>query len=124
MINLVTLFIRISRFSYSNFAFVNMVNQHVNDNAAFNGASACQYFIQQQGMYNHAFGQPSVMYPSYNQHTSQASIQVNQQDYVELSTGTSFIYSAFANSCPLQTDPFHFPLIQSHNALLSSNKFY
>ncbi len=33
------------------------------------------------------------------------------------------VYSAFANSCPLQTDPFLFPLIHSHNALLSSNKF-
>ncbi len=30
-------------------------------------------------------------------------------------------YSAFANSCPLQTDAFLFPLIHSHNALLSSN---
>ncbi len=33
-------------------------------------------------------------------------------------------YSAFANSCPLQTDTFLFPLIHSHNVLLSSNKFY
>ncbi len=33
------------------------------------------------------------------------------------------IYSAFANACPLQTDTFLFPLIHSHNALLSSNKF-
>ncbi len=33
-------------------------------------------------------------------------------------------YSAFANSCPLQTDPFLFPLVHSHNVLLSSNKFY
>ncbi len=32
-------------------------------------------------------------------------------------------YSAFANSCPLQTDTFLFPLIHSHHALLSSNKF-
>ncbi len=32
-------------------------------------------------------------------------------------------YSAFANSCPLQTDTFLFPLIHSHNVLLSSNKF-
>ncbi len=36
--------------------------------------------------------------------------------------GTS-IYSAFANSCPLQTDTFLFPLIHSHNVILSSNKF-
>ncbi len=34
------------------------------------------------------------------------------------------IYSAFANSCPLQIDTFLFPLIHSHNVLLSSNKFY
>ncbi len=40
MINLVTSFVRISRFSYSNVAFENMENQHVNDNTAFNGASA------------------------------------------------------------------------------------
>ncbi len=33
------------------------------------------------------------------------------------------IYSAFANSCPLQTDTFLFPLIHSHNVILSSNKF-
>ncbi len=33
-------------------------------------------------------------------------------------------YSAFANSCPLQTDTFLFPLIHSHNVLPSSNKFY
>ncbi len=33
-------------------------------------------------------------------------------------------YSAFANSCPLQTDTFLFPLIHSHNAQLSSNMFY
>ncbi len=32
-------------------------------------------------------------------------------------------YSAFANSCPLQTDTFLFPLIHSHNVILSSNKF-
>ncbi len=32
-------------------------------------------------------------------------------------------YSAFANSCPLQTDTFLFPLIHSHHVLLSSNKF-
>ncbi len=32
-------------------------------------------------------------------------------------------YSAFANSCPLQTDTFVFPLIHSHNVILSSNKF-
>ncbi len=32
-------------------------------------------------------------------------------------------YSAFANSCPLQTDTFRFPLIQSRHVLLSSNKF-
>ncbi len=31
-------------------------------------------------------------------------------------------YSAFANSCPLQTDTFLFSLIHSHNVLLSSNK--
>ncbi len=35
----------------------------------------------------------------------------------------SWSYSAFANSCPLQTDTFLFPLIHSHNAILSSNKF-
>ncbi len=29
-------------------------------------------------------------------------------------------YSAFAKSCPLQTDTFLFPLIHSHNVLLSS----
>ncbi len=34
------------------------------------------------------------------------------------------LYSAFANSCPLQTDTFLFPLIHSHNVLPSSNKFY
>ncbi len=33
-------------------------------------------------------------------------------------------YSAFANSYPLQTDPFLFPFLHSHNALLSSNKFH
>ncbi len=33
------------------------------------------------------------------------------------------IYSAFANSCPLQTDTFLFPLIHNHNVILSSNKF-
>ncbi len=33
------------------------------------------------------------------------------------------LYSAFANSCPLQTDAFLFPLIHSHNVLLSSNQF-
>ncbi len=32
-------------------------------------------------------------------------------------------YSAFANSCPLQTDTFLFPLIHSHTVVLSSNKF-
>ncbi len=31
-------------------------------------------------------------------------------------------YSTFANSCPLQTDTFLFPLIHSHNVILSSNK--
>ncbi len=34
------------------------------------------------------------------------------------------LYSAFANSCPLQTDTFLFPLIHSHKVLPSSNKFY
>ncbi len=33
------------------------------------------------------------------------------------------LYSAFANSCPLQTDTFRFSLIQSRHILLSSNKF-
>ncbi len=33
------------------------------------------------------------------------------------------IYIGFANSCPLQTDTFLFPLIYSHKILLSSNKF-
>ncbi len=33
------------------------------------------------------------------------------------------LYSAFANSCPLQTDTFLFALIHSHNFILSSNKF-
>ncbi len=33
------------------------------------------------------------------------------------------MYSAFANSCPLQTDTFRSPLVHSHNVLLSSNKF-
>ncbi len=33
------------------------------------------------------------------------------------------IYSPFANSCPLQTDTFLFPLIHSHSVILSSNKF-
>ncbi len=33
------------------------------------------------------------------------------------------MYSAFANSCPLQTDTFLFSLIHSHNVILSSNKF-
>ncbi len=32
-------------------------------------------------------------------------------------------YSAFANSCPLQTDTFLFPLIHSHNVKFASNKF-
>ncbi len=32
-------------------------------------------------------------------------------------------YSAFANSCPMQTDTFLFPLIHCHNVILSSNKF-
>ncbi len=32
-------------------------------------------------------------------------------------------YSAFAYSCPLQTNTFVFPLIHSHHVLLSSNKF-
>ncbi len=35
----------------------------------------------------------------------------------------SLAICAFANSCPLQTDTFPFPLIHSHNNLLSSNKF-
>ncbi len=35
----------------------------------------------------------------------------------------SIMYSAFANSCPLQTDTFLFPLIHSHNLKFSSNKF-
>ncbi len=35
----------------------------------------------------------------------------------------SYTYSAFANSCPLQTDTFLFPLIYSHNVIFSSNKF-
>ncbi len=34
-----------------------------------------------------------------------------------------YIYSAFANSCPLQTDTLLFPIIHNHNVLLSSNKF-
>ncbi len=44
---------------------------------------------------------------------------------IQLQTASisSHLYSTFANSCPLQTDPFLFPLIHSHNALLSSNKF-
>ncbi len=33
------------------------------------------------------------------------------------------LYSAFANSCPMQTDTFLFPLIHSHNVIFSSNKF-
>ncbi len=36
---------------------------------------------------------------------------------------SSDTYSAFANSCPMQIDTFLFPLIQSHNVILSSNKF-
>ncbi len=32
-------------------------------------------------------------------------------------------YSAFANSCPLQTDTFLFPLIHIHHVQLSSNEF-
>ncbi len=32
-------------------------------------------------------------------------------------------YSAFVNSCPLQTDTILLPLIHSHNVILSSNKF-
>ncbi len=32
-------------------------------------------------------------------------------------------YRAFVNSRPLQTDTFLFPLIHSHNVILSSNKF-
>ncbi len=38
-------------------------------------------------------------------------------------SGKSLMYSAFANSCPLQTDTFLFPLIHSHNVPLSSNSF-
>ncbi len=34
-----------------------------------------------------------------------------------------YTYSAFANSCPMQIDTFLFPLIHSHNVILSSNKF-
>ncbi len=34
-----------------------------------------------------------------------------------------FDYSAFANSCPLLTDTFLFPLIHSDHFLSSSNKF-
>ncbi len=37
--------------------------------------------------------------------------------------GLHTMYSAFANSCPLQTDTFLFPLIHSHKVVLSSNKF-
>ncbi len=33
------------------------------------------------------------------------------------------VYSAFANSCPLQTNTFLFSIIHSHQAQLSSNKF-
>ncbi len=32
-------------------------------------------------------------------------------------------FGAFGNSCPLQTNTFHFPIIQSHHVQLSSNKF-
>ncbi len=32
-------------------------------------------------------------------------------------------YSALANSCPLQTNQFLFPLIYSHHFRLASNKF-
>ncbi len=35
----------------------------------------------------------------------------------------TYLYSAFANSCPLQTDTFLFPLIHRHNVTPSSNKF-
>ncbi len=34
-----------------------------------------------------------------------------------------YLYSAFANSCTLQSDTFLFPLIHSHHVLLSPNKF-
>ncbi len=37
--------------------------------------------------------------------------------------GETGVYSAFANSCPLQTDSFLFPFLYSHNVLRSSNKF-
>ncbi len=58
MINLVTSFIRISRFSYWNVAFENMEHQHVSDNTAFNGASAYQYYMQQQCIYSHHSASP------------------------------------------------------------------
>ncbi len=49
--------------------------------------------------------------------------------FVEIAYFTVFFvfgksYSAFANSCPLQTDTIRFPLIQSRYVLLSSNKFF
>ncbi len=45
-------------------------------------------------------------------------------DERERAISSSQLYSAFANSCPLQTDTFLFALIHSHNVILSSNKFY
>ncbi len=43
-------------------------------------------------------------------------------NHVDMTETSELVYSAFANSCPLQTDTFLFPLIHSHNVLLSSNK--
>ncbi len=40
-----------------------------------------------------------------------------------LHAANTSLYSAFANSCPPKTDTFLFPLIHSHNVILSSNKF-
>ncbi len=57
-----------------------MEHQHTNDNCVFNGGSAYQNYMQQECIYNDPFGQPSVMYPSYNPLSiNQATIQVNQQ---------------------------------------------
>ncbi len=44
--------------------------------------------------------------------------------FFHIGRGAVNLYSALANSCPLQTDTFLFPLIHSHNVLLSSNKFW
>ncbi len=102
MINLVTSFIRIARFAYPYNLFENMENQHAIDNVASNGAPAYHYYMQQECIYNQPFGQPSVMYPSYNQPINEASGQVHQQ----------YGYTEFHNH--LQQHQ-HIPLATTHS---------